>query len=92
LIATFLEFGELMNFWRLGFFMYWQRQGLCSLSLAQHMADGGLEEVIALAHELSSIGLQVTAIDGSSLTNKIIRTMHRTYLDMFSSFSSSLTK
>jgi len=62
-LATFLALGVLTNFLRLGFFIYWQRQGLCSLILEQHRLDGGVEEVIALTHELSCTGLHVTAID-----------------------------
>ena len=62
-LATFLALGVLTNFLRLGFFMYWQRQGLCSLILEQHRLDGGVEDVIALTHELSCTGLHVTAID-----------------------------
>jgi hypothetical protein len=63
LLATFLALGELTNFLRLGFLRYWQRQGLCSLILEQQSLDGGVEEVIALTHELSCTGLHVTAID-----------------------------
>lgn len=61
MLATFLAFGELTSFWRLGSLTYLQRQGLCSFSLPQHMAEGGLEDVIAVAHGASSSGLQVTA-------------------------------
>ncbi|KAK2397472.1 Bifunctional inhibitor/lipid-transfer protein/seed storage 2S albumin superfamily protein [Trifolium repens] len=63
LLATFLALGELTNFLRLGFLRYWQRHGLCSLILEQQSLDGGVEEVIALTHELSCTGLHVTAID-----------------------------
>lgn len=63
MLATFLALGESTNFFRLGFLTYWQRHGFCSLILEQHSFDGGVEEVIALTHELSCTGLHVTAID-----------------------------
>lgn len=61
-LATFLALGEFTNFFRLGFLRYWQRQGFCSLILVQHSLDGGVDDTIELAHELSSVGLHVTAI------------------------------
>lgn len=63
-LATFLASGEFINFWKLGFFKYRQRQGLCSLSLLQHIDEGGVDDdVMALVHGLSSSGLQSPAID-----------------------------
>ncbi|EYU30007.1 hypothetical protein MIMGU_mgv1a024747mg, partial [Erythranthe guttata] len=44
--------------------MYWQRQGLCCLILAQHCPVGLPEDDIAAAHGLSCTGLQfITAAD-----------------------------
>lgn len=63
MLATFLAFGEFTNFLRLGFLRYWQRQGFCSLILEQHRAEGGDEDVIALTHALSCIGLHVNALE-----------------------------
>jgi hypothetical protein len=60
-LATFLAFGVLINFWSFGFLRYWQRQGFCSLILLQHRLVGGVEDVIALTQELSCAGLHVTA-------------------------------
>jgi len=62
-LATVLAFGELTSFLRFGSFTYWQRQGLCSFNLLQQAADGALADVIALAHALSSNGLQVIPVD-----------------------------
>lgn len=86
-VATFLALGELMSLWRFGSLRYLQRQGRCSLSLEQHVAEGGtLDEVMAAAHELSCKALQVTAaIDISPLFIKS-RTMSKTHiviLDIF---------
>lgn len=53
--------GELMYCFRLGFFMYWQRHGFCSVNLEQHAADGGWLDMIAGAHAASCTGLHVTA-------------------------------
>lgn len=66
-LATFLAPGDLMNFCRLGFFMYWQRQGLCSLIFTQQAALGLLDDMMAVAQGLSCSGLQVTAFDTSAL-------------------------
>lgn len=60
-LATFLALGVLMNFLRLGFFRYLQRQGFCSLILLQQSLDGGVLDVIALTQELSCVGAHVTA-------------------------------
>lgn len=73
-LATFLAFGVLTNFLRLGLFRYWQRQGFCSLSLVQHSFVGGVSELIAFAQELSSTGLQVTAAIVTSALASIIKT------------------
>ncbi|CAI0547812.1 unnamed protein product [Linum tenue] len=59
--ATFLALGVFTYGFSAGFFMYWQRQGLCSLILVQHSFDGGVDDLIADTHELSCNGLQVTA-------------------------------
>lgn len=62
---TFLALGEVTNFLRLGFLMYWQRQGFCCLILVQQSFEGGFPDVIAVTHGLSSVGVHVTAIDTS---------------------------
>lgn len=72
-MATFLAPGELMNFCRLGFFIYWQRHGLCSFILAQQTAEGLPAVVIATAQGVSCSGLQVTAAF-ATLTSPIART------------------
>lgn len=69
MLATFLALGEATNFLRVGFCMYLQRQGLCSLILEQHSEEGGTEDVIALTQELSCTGLHVTAIEISTIIN-----------------------
>lgn len=61
MVATFLALRVLINFFRLGLLRYWQRQGFCSLILLQHNLDGGDEDVIAVTHALSCVGLHVTA-------------------------------
>lgn len=63
MLATLLAFGVLINFLRLGFRRYWQRQGFCSLILLQQSLDGGVEDVMALTQELSWVGLHVTATE-----------------------------
>lgn len=75
-LATFLAFGVLTNFLRLGLLRYWQRQGFCCLILVQHIVDGGVEEVIAPAQGLSSVGLHVTAIETSALPNSTTTTRY----------------
>lgn len=83
MLATFLAFGVLMNFLRLGFLRYWQRQGFCSLILLQHCFDGGEDDVIAPTQELSSVGLHVTAtVTCASTRRTIIRLQIATY-DVF---------
>lgn len=76
--AICLALGELISFLRLGYFKYLQRQGPCCFSLVQHKEVGGLEEVMALAHALSSITLQVTpiAISAVSARSKVMSIMH----------------
>ena len=72
MVATFLALGESTNFLRFGFLRYWQRQGFCSLIFEQQSFDGGVDDVIALTHELSCTGLHVTAFDTFTSAAKII--------------------
>lgn len=69
MLATFLALGESTNFFRVGFCMYLQRQGFCSLILEQQSLEGGTEDVIALTQELSCTGLHVTATETSTMIN-----------------------
>ncbi|RXH68632.1 hypothetical protein DVH24_030965 [Malus domestica] len=46
---------------RAGFLMYSQRQGCCSFSFSQHVAEGGVPDLMASRHGLNSNGLHVTA-------------------------------
>ena len=65
-LETLFAPGDLINFCRLGFLMYWHRHGLCSLSLAQQAVLGFPPDVFAAAHGLSCSGLHVTAVATST--------------------------
>ena len=69
MLATFLALGEATNFLKVGFCMYLQRQGFCSLIFEQQSLDGGTEDVIAFTQELSCSGLHVTATETSAIIN-----------------------
>jgi len=83
--ATFLALGEFTSFLRLGSFKYWQRQGLCSFSLLQQTDEGGLEEVMALAHALSCNALHVTAVTHNSVSARATKVtmMHSVAYETF---------
>jgi hypothetical protein len=81
--ATLMALGELTSFLRLGSFKYWQRQGFCSLSLLQHIAEGGLEEVMAFAHAISCNALHVTPIDNSVFARSKVSIMHNVTYENF---------
>ncbi|GAB2232937.1 hypothetical protein Droror1_Dr00012006 [Drosera rotundifolia] len=55
-LVTFLAPGELTYGFNLGSFVYPQRHGLCSLSLAHQSMLGEKDWRIAVAHALSCIG------------------------------------
>lgn len=65
-------------------FIYWQRQILCSFNLLQQIAEGAFAPVIALAHGLSSNGLQVMApIDNSASLRSRTNTMQIAAYEIF---------
>jgi hypothetical protein len=81
--ATLMALGELTSFLRLGSFKYWQRQGFCSFSLLQHIAEGGLDEMMAFAHALSCNALHVIPIDNSVFAMSTVTIMHNVKHEIF---------
>lgn len=60
-----LALGDLTYGLKLGFMRYAERQDFCSFNLAQHVVEGGCDDMIASTHGVNSMTLHVTA----SVTN-----------------------
>lgn len=85
MLATLLALGELTSFCRFGSLRYWQRQGLCSFNLLQHVAVGAISDVIALSHAASSSGLHVIAVETRVVSpgSRTIRTIKNPTYNIF---------
>jgi len=59
------------------------KEGFCSFSLRQQIAEGGLDEVIALAHALSCNVLHVIPIDNSLFARSTVTIMHDVKHEIF---------